>query len=334
MSLIGNAQICRYAEEPERFLSLLSGADCPFADPTSFALAARYYEAYFGESYRGDVSFIIHRDDEPLAFVRAQATGDVIADNGQSIALFRRSEEVKETTLVDLLEESARRCGVSTVKILDGSLGAAVGTLGRHLLNHGAAPAVRLQAIADLTVDESALKGGLRKSYRSLVNWGLRELRYEFITEAAFDPEAFEAFRTFHIRTSGRETRSRESWDIQAEMIRAGRGELVLSHLDGHGLVGGSLFLDTGATTTYGVGVYERSLFDKPLAHAPLFTGMVRAKARGQRRFVIGDVPAASAADDKAFSIGQFKSGLTDNLAATIEWTVAVRPAAASAARS
>jgi hypothetical protein len=333
VSAIKSAQICRYAEEPERFLSLLSHADCPFADSTSFALAARYYETYFGESHRGDVSFIVHRGDVPLAFVRAQATGNVIADNGQSIVLFRRSDEVAETTLFDLLEESARRCGVGTLKILDASLGAALGTLGRHLLNRRAVPVVRLQAVADLTIDEGALKGGLRKSYRSLVNWGLRELRYEFLTASAFDPQAFESFRAFHIRTSGRETRSRESWDIQAEMIRAGRGELVLSHLDEHGLVGGSLFLDTGTTTTYGVGVYERSLFDKPLAHAALFTGILRAKARGQRRFVVGDVPAASAADDKAFSIGQFKSGLTSNLFAAIEWTVAARPAAAPAAR-
>jgi hypothetical protein len=275
------------------------------------------------------VSFIVHRDDEPLALVRAQATGDVIADNGQSIALFRRSDEMAETALVELLEEEVARCGVGTVKILDASLGVVVGALGRHLLGRRAVPAVRLQAIADLTVAEAALKGGLRRRYRSFVNWGLRELRYQFVTASAFDPEAFEAFRAFHIRTSGRETRSRESWDIQAEMIRAGCAELVLSRLDGHDLVGASLFLDTGATTTYGVGVYERSLFDKPLAHAPLFTGMLRAKARGQRRFVLGDVPAASAADDKAFSIGQFKSGLTGNLLAAIEWTVAARPASA-----
>lgn len=325
MSTTAIVQICRYAEDHERFLALLARAECPFADPISFPLSARYYKAYFGASYRGDVSFIAHRGDDPLAVVRAQAAGELIADNGQSIVLFRRSEAVAESALVDVLEDSARQYGAGAVKILDATLGSALGSLGRNLLSRRAVPAVRLQAIADLTVDESVLKSGLRKSYRSLVNWGLRELRYQFVTATAFDAAAFESFRDFHIRVSGRETRSRESWDIQAEMIKAGRAELLLSHFDGHGLVSGSLFLDTGTTTTYGVGVYERSLFDKPLAHAPLFTGMLRAKARGQHRFVIGDVPVAKAPDDKEFSIGQFKSGFTGNLNAAIEWTFTAR---------
>lgn len=326
--------VCRYAEEPDRFLALLARAECPFADPVSFPLSANYYRAYFGTSYRGEVSFIVHRDGDPLAVVRAQAIGDLIADNGQSIGFFRRSDAVKESALVDLLEEEARRYDVSTIKILDPSVGDVIGPLGRNLLGRRAAPSVRLQAITDLTVDEAALKSGLRKSYHSLVNWGLRTFRYQYVTGADFDAAAFESFRDFHIRISGRETRSRESWGIQADMIKAGRAELLLSHLEGHGLVGGSLFLDTGATTAYGVGVYERSLFEKPLSHAPLFTGILRAKARGQRRFVIGDVPAAGSSDDKAFAIGQFKSGLTENLLAAIEWMVPVRAEAKSASVS
>ena len=333
MSASVSYDICRYAEQPERFLELLTRAECPFADPISFPLAARYYEAYFGLLHRGDVSLIVHDGDDVLAVVRAQAVGDAIADNGQSVVLFRRSDAIAESALVDLLEASAREYGAQTVKILDVNLGNTLGSLGRNLLNRHAIPAVRLQAIANLMDTEEELRGGLRKSYRSLVNWGLRELRYQFVTASEFDVVAFESFRDFHILVSGRETRSRESWDIQAEMIKAGRAELLLSHLDGHGLVSASLFLDTGTTTTYGVGVYDRKLFDKPLSHGPLFTGMLHARARGQRRFVIGDVPAAKSVEDKEFSIGQFKSGLTDNLMAAIEWTLPVRPLPAAKLR-
>jgi lipid II:glycine glycyltransferase (peptidoglycan interpeptide bridge formation enzyme) len=104
-------------------------------------------------------------------------------------------------------------------------------------------------------------------------------------------------------------------------MIKANRAELLLSYLDESKLVGASLFLDTGETTTYGVGVYERSLFEKPLSHAPIFMAMLRAKERGQRRFVIGDVPPAKSPQDKEFSIGWFKSGFTGNLTVGLDWT-------------
>lgn len=320
---------CRYAEDPARFLDLLDRIDCPFADATSFPLAARYYAAYFGESYGGDLSFIIYDRDAPLGLVRAQAIGETVSDNGQSLVPFTISDRVSETALIEHLENMAQTVRARIIKVIESNRNGNLGALGRNLLNRRATPIVRLQAIADLSRDESVLKNGIRKSYRSLVNWGLRTLRFEFITATTFDATAFEAFREFHVRISGRETRSRSSWDIQAEMIRAGRAELILSHLDDHGLVGGSLLLDTGHTTTYGVGVYERSLFDKPLAHSPLYSAMLRAKERGQRYFVIGDVPPAKTHHDKEFTIGQFKSGFTADLHIDIEWSLAVSPAAA-----
>lgn len=322
-------RMCRYAEDPARFLDLLARIGCPFADATSFPLAARYYETYFGESYGGDLSFIIYDGDAPLGLVRAQAIGETVSDNGQSLVPFTISDRVSEAALIEHLENIAQTVRARIIKVIESNRSGNLGALGRNLLNRRAAPTVRLQAIADLSRDESVLKGGIRKSYRSLVNWGLRTLRFEFVTASTFDIAAFEAFHAFHIRISGRETRSRASWDIQAEMIRAGRADLILSYLDGHGLVSGSLMLDTGVTTTYGVGVYERSLFDKPLAHAPLYSAMLRAKERGQRCFVIGDVPPAKSHHDKEFTIGQFKSGFTADLHVDIEWSLAVSPAAA-----
>jgi hypothetical protein len=324
---VSNLGVCRYAQDPERFLALLARSACPFADPVSFSLGARYYQAYFADRYRGDASFIVHDGGAVLAVVRGQAVGDTIFDNGQGVSVYSRSDRNVDGDIVRALEETGRTLGCGSIRIADPGRAPDLDSLGRHLLNRRAEPRLRLIAIADLMRDEGTLRGGLRKSFRSLVNWGSRELRMQYVTAAAFDAEAFESFRAFHVRISGRETRSRESWNIQAEMIRAGRGELLLSHLDGHGLVSASLFLDTGSTATYGVGVYERDLFEKPLSHAPLFTGMLRAKERGQTLFVIGDVPPASgAATDKEFSIGQFKSGFSDTLLMTVDWTLSIAP--------
>jgi hypothetical protein len=320
---VSTAQICRYSECPERFLDLLAKSNCPFADPVSFALGARYYRAYFATEYRGDVSFIVHDRDHVLAVVRGQAVGDVIFDNGVGASVFL-AQDAQPSSIVAALDEAARLHGCSVINV---SCAGTPEKFSEYLLHHRASPLVRFLAVADLTESEDALRRGVRRRFRSMVNWGTRELRMQLVTASSFDPEAFESFRQFHIRVAGRETRGVESWAIQAEMIRGDRGELLLSYLDGHGLVGGSLFLDTGVTTTYGVGVYDRDLFDKPLSHAPMFTAMLRAKQRGQRSFVIGDVPPAGRVTDKEFSIGQFKSGFSDTLLTTVDWTLSIAPA-------
>lgn len=313
-------QICRYIEEPDRFLDLLGRSGCPFADPQSFPLGANYYAEYFGQAHNGDASFIAHRDGVPLAVMRGQSVNGVLSDNGQDVSIFMASDRLSEAAVLDLLKDAARRSGCHTIRILDHAASGVMTPLGRALMFHKAVPQPRVLAIADLTASEAELRGGLRKSYKSLINWGLKTLRFQNVTADSFDPAAIESFRQFHIQTAGRETRSLRSWELQAEMIKASRAELLLSYLEDR-LVGASLFLDTGGTTAYGVGVYERSLFEKPLSHAPIFMGMLRAKERGQQRFVIGDVPPAKSPQDKEFSIGWFKSGFTEHLTLGLDWT-------------
>ncbi|MGE5538261.1 MAG: hypothetical protein ACM30I_06570 [Gemmatimonas sp.] len=312
-------EICRYADDPGRFLDLLGGSACPFADAVSFPLSARYYRAYFAGDYRGDLSFVAHEGAVVRAVVRAQAVATTVFDNGQGASVWLAG--VAAHDVIAALDQAARALGCHTVKVSDPAHEGRLGDLGRHLLYRRAALRSRFIAVADLDRGDDALRAGLRKSFRSLVNWGTRTLKLQRITAETFDAQAFESFRQFHIKISGRETRSAESWSIQAEMIRARRAELLLSYLDGHGLVGGSLLLDTGAITTYGVGVYERELFDKPLSHAPLFMAMQHARERGQRVFVLGDVPPAGTVTDKEFSIGQFKAGFTDTTLAALDWT-------------
>lgn len=330
--MAGNSiDICRYAEEPDRFLELLARSGCPFADPLSFPLAASYYAEYFGRTYGGDASFIAHRDGVPLFVMCGQSVNRVLSDNGQDVSIFTASARLSEAAVLDLLEDAVRRSDCHTIRILDHAPGGVMTSLGRALMFRKAVPQLRVLAIADLTASEAELRGGLRKSYRSLVNWGLKTLRFQTVTAESFDAGAFEAFRQFHIQTAGRETRGLRSWELQAEMIKANRAELLLSYLDEDKLVGASFFLDTSETTTYGVGVYERSLFEKPLSHAPIFMAMLRAKERGQRRFVIGDVPPAKSPRDKEFSVGWFKSGFTANLTVGLDWSYKLQESEESA---
>jgi FemAB family protein len=313
--------ICLYSGNPQLFLELLGRLDDAPADQVSFPLLARYYEAYFGSSYGGDISFILHKENLPVGFVRAQVIDNVVTDNGGFVEPFVASKDVDSKELfVYLLKLLENHPELQSINIIEINRGGVVSQLGRHLLSKKASPQLGLMAIADLTQDESILKRDLRKSYRSLINWGNRSLTFEYITANSFSAEKFDSFRDFHIQIAGRETRSQETWAIQGELIRSGRAELILSYYEGRGLVGGAFFQDTGKTTVYGVGVYERELFDKPIGHSSLYQGMLRAKSRGQKSFLLGEISASGDGSEKEFSIGQFKSGFTSNLLCSTKW--------------
>ena len=105
-----------------------------------------------------------------------------------------------------------------------------------------------------------------------------------------------------------------------AEAYADGRAELVMGDMPGRGLVLSCIFYNWGLATVYATAIYERTLFDKPLAHAALFDAILRAKARGQRRFLLGEVPPVGTASDKETSIGFFKAGFTDRIEAGLDW--------------
>jgi hypothetical protein len=119
--------------------------------------------------------------------------------------------------------------------------------------------------------------------------------------------------KDFHAEVAGRVTRAQASWDVMYDWVARGCGELILGSLDGR-LVAGSLFVDGTQTCIYASGVYERSLFDKPLAHYPVWLGIEHAHARGMKTLELGEVPAKGAVSDKEFQIGYFKRGFATDL--------------------
>ena len=175
----------------------------------------------------------------------------------------------------------------------------------------GAAPKAAqrsaLIAVVDLSQPVQAIKANIRKSYKSLINWGMRNLYIDTLDSANASRERFDTVREFHIAVAGRETRSAETWQIQADMIAAGEAFCTLAYLNAR-LVAANLILLADAAY-YGVGVYERELMaeGKPLAHAPLYCAILRAKRAGLKTFVLGEVDPSGEA--KRDGIAHFKRG-------------------------
>jgi hypothetical protein len=168
---------------------------------------------------------------------------------------------------------------------------------------------VELRAEANLSFDEETLFADLRKGHRQQVRWGNKNLVFSEFDARKPDRSALESYRAFHAKVAQRITRGDASWNAMYDAIVAGRGDLVLAHLDGE-LVSGTLVLDAIDTAYYASGVYDRHQFDKPLGHAPLFRAMMRAKQRGLRKFDIGELPSEGSTKER--QIGYFKRGFTN----------------------
>jgi hypothetical protein len=168
-------------------------------------------------------------------------------------------------------------------------------------------------AIVDLVAGPAAWRAALRKSSRSLVNWGRRNLSIGYVNQKTPDRIQFDRYRMFHAEVAGRVTRSDSSWDVMYNWIIQGGGELVLGTL-GDTLVAGSMFVDGQEISTYASGVYDRAQFDKPLGHYLLWLGMERAQARGLKALELGAVPARGTVTDKEYQIGYFKRGFATHI--------------------
>mgnify|MGYP006935479713 CR=1 FL=1 len=164
-------------------------------------------------------------------------------------------------------------------------------------------------AYVDLTGGEAVWRGHLRDSYKSLVNWGRKNMDWEA------GHRLVPTVKAFHEYIAGRATRPALTWNLMADEVEAGRGDCIIGRYNGR-LAAASVFIDGSAISIYWTGVYDRSLFPKPLAHYALWLGMKRAAERGMKTLELGDVPEPGTASDKEVAIGYFKRGFASVIAA------------------
>ncbi|MBF0127017.1 MAG: GNAT family N-acetyltransferase [Magnetococcales bacterium] len=229
----------------------------------------------------------------PVAYVEA---GEI--PSGQRQRAFMAVKQQLDTLL--------QTRSIAVLRYQDPLPGGALTSLGEHLLDMGAVATPVFSSILDLTHGTQPLWGRVRKSYKSLINWGRNHLEIQ----VAFDPDRFEAFRQLHIQEAGRETRSPRSWELQAGMIQQGEAFMITGELEGT-LVTAALFIHNAATCYYGVSASRRDLFDKPLSHAILWRAIEQARQLGCRQFEMGEqlYPNQHNPDRKNLNISQFKRG-------------------------
>jgi len=84
-----------------------------------------------------------------------------------------------------------------------------------------------LTQIINLSKPKEDLWMDLRKSYKALINKGLKTYDYHIMTRDNADYEIHEKYRLTHFMAAGRATRPKENFDLQFEQLKAGQATLI-----------------------------------------------------------------------------------------------------------
>ena len=165
----------------------------------------------------------------------------------------------------------------------------------------------------DLSQSEELIKMNIRKSFKSLINWGNNNLEIEIIDSSNLDKIKFNSFRDFHVKVSGRKTRSDKTWELQYDAIINNEAYLTVGYLDDL-LVSGAYIAHGTCIAYYGVAVNDRELMAKnlPIGHSILFNSIILAKKKGLNKFIVGNYNFVD--DAKINAITKYKKGFVNSM--------------------
>ena len=187
----------------------------------------------------------------------------------------------------------------------------------------------KFHCMIDLAKTEQDLKKEIRKSFKSLINWGQSNLEFMLINHDNLSDQAYEEFMKFrelHFVCAGKRTRSRETWDIQYKCIEEGTIFAILGYWNGQ-MVTGGLFNISDNYVYYANSASARDLFDKPMFHSVMWKAIRYSKDIGASLFDVGEINFNCQSrllqiSDKELGISKFKSGFGGQIKPILEINV------------
>jgi hypothetical protein len=230
--------------------------------------------------------------------------------------------EKYEKIVFSRIDEIAKEFSVAQVKFHCEPLIEIYTTQYNLLRKYGYIDASTSDIILSLKDDESLMWTNVRKSYKSLINGILKNTNnlyeLEFINKDNADYSINEIYRNTHIKAAGRETRSKETFDLQFEMVKEGHGMITALKLEGN-YISFNYFLHSHKTAIYMSAADNPDFVDKktPFYHATLWASILRLKGLGFEHIQLSS-PASSNcvegfmdySDKKQIEISFFKKGM------------------------
>lgn len=292
--------------------------------PLSGGFAHRLYPTVAPDHV--DRSFMVVGATGPVLLARCTSFKDTISLFGlPAVLALKQGMQAKESkkalvAALDHLGQLGQQVGAEQA-VIGGHVSAEADLLGCLCIDRQARGETKAWIVADLSQDAVMLKRDVRDSYRSLINWGERNITTKFVNRSALDRSLFDLFPAFHAKISGR-GRGADYWDVYWREIEAGKAELLLGWLEDGTLVSGSIVVGAGDTAYYASGVYARDQFDKPLGHWPLWNAMLRAQEQGYRWFDAGEIADRWHGTEKEASIAFFKRGFSSRRLLRMQWVL------------
>lgn len=183
----------------------------------------------------------------------------------------------------------------------------------KHLVNNGFYFKTAISRYIDLKLDETILRQSLRGSYKSIINNGLRNYKIQILDHKNIKEEDFLSFRRIHINEAGRETRSKQSWLDQFEIVKNKEGFLVSCNLD-DSLIAAGFFSISKSNCIYQASACDNNNYDNIRFHSLMWQAINYAKKLGSLSFEMGDIiysnnHSNTFSSQKELDISHFKTG-------------------------
>lgn len=286
----------------------------------SVNLTGKYYAEYYGSKFQ-DVSFIVLDEKGVAGVVFCHVINSELSFNTEPVKvyLYRDCTNLIEQC-ISILFDVAKKFSCAAILVEDQYSKGNLSSLGKALYKKSFKPSSSMKYLIDFSdFDEIKFKKDLRKSYKSLINWGLKNFKTEIISAESYDHKKIKICREFHRKISGFYSRNLQSWNIQGELIKNGYGEMVLCYFQDK-LMGASIFLDTYNETSYATGVYDRNYFNMGISHFSIFLGIIRSQKRNPGGYINLARDDFKDKSEKEKSILFFKKGFCEAPYINIEW--------------
>lgn len=274
-----------------------------------------YYREYFGEKWKDEslivydktgfcISLIMFCNGEELSFFGSPT--DVIWDD--SFPAKAKNQAFGE--LFVKLEQMIKEMNIKTLKFFENPY-----FLLKYYEKEDVLFSSRIiyENSIDLSQSEDDIKMAVRKSYKSLISWGQKNLEIKIYDSTNMTDEIMSEFEDFHVSVAKRHTRSHESWMLQSKAVQQNMGYVVMGYYN-EKLVTATLVLNGNRDCYYGVCVNDRDLMAQnlPIGHYGLFKSILLAKEKGFAKFNFGDV--SNNGDPKVNAIVKYKRGFSNLL--------------------
>jgi hypothetical protein len=289
-----------------------------------------------GHGWGGDnVSFHVCRDGELVATVPALIDGTHVIGWGRThpscptmpIDVYFADEDTERSAVWGVVWEHLhhlmRAWGASCFRVQEDP--GAAGTVHRLAVKkaHRHAAEIWDRPVVDLSKSEADLLSGVRKSFRSNVNWGRKNLITEYLDSSELTDEkvAFVHTTLQEIIEKYGDGLTPYIFHRPLSMCRQGKGEIAITREgDGDPLAMTMVTYD-GGVAYYALGG-QRSHGNKHIGHYAVFDALLRAKSHGMSSFVLDRYNGGSTAfdgrrvltrNDREESILFFKRGFSDD---------------------